>query len=179
MILGYISQMNLSVWPTLWFMLIRSVSYIQILPLQFNYSCWDISMQCCCVVHCTLAPYCDPESQQFSPRCHVCAGRLSTQFINITWRTMEPLAAHPSDSKGGRLSCQSHIQEGGMCGEYGRCCLFFGGSEMWKGLYRNLYWCVRLWALLTGTFPGSAWTIGTEEDVLMKSMGIFETFAWR
>ena len=110
--------------------------------MPIGYSCWDISMRCC-AVHCTLAPRCVPKKSTVLPTepClykggHVCAARLKTQFINITWRTMEPLAAHPSDSKGGRLSCQSPIQEGGMRGEYGRCCLF-RGSEMWKGLYRK------------------------------------------
>jgi len=36
-------------------------------------------------------------------------GRAGTQFINITWFTMETLAVHPSGSKGGRFSCQSYI----------------------------------------------------------------------
>lgn len=73
---------------------------------------------------------------------------------------MEPLVAHPSDSKDGRLSCQSYIQEGGMCGEYRRCCLFGGQRDvkgaLQEGLSVSVGVCVRVCGLLTGAFPGSA-----------------------
>lgn len=56
--------------------------------------------------------------------------RARSQFINITSRTMEPLAARQSDSKDGRLSCQSYIQGDAMCGEYGRCLPVVGSTTM-------------------------------------------------
>lgn len=43
---------------------------------------------------------------------HTWAGGPHTQFINITWCTMETLAGHSSLSKVCRLACQSHLWEG-------------------------------------------------------------------
>ena len=135
---GCINQTDMSSCPTLWSLPNQPFIY-KSCPVQFNYSCWDISMRRC-VVHCTPASHCVSESQQFSSHAAVppqrwpcTAGRLRTQFINITWCTMEPLAAHPSDSKGGRLSCQSLIQEGGYVVWIRKMLSFYGGQRDVKG----------------------------------------------
>lgn len=110
-----------------------------------EYSFQEISMQRC-VVHWAVAPRW--KSTQVDPRPvldkggHTWAGGPHTQFINITWCTMETLAAHSSLSKVCWLACQSHLWEGGMCGEYRRCCLF-GSSEMWKSFTRSVPGCQR------------------------------------
>lgn len=66
---------------------------------------------------------------------------------------MEPLAPRQRGSKDGRLSCQSHIEEEGMCGEYRRCLLFGGGAH-----------CERV-CMCWETFRYYARVIRTEEDV--------------
>lgn len=106
------------------------------------------TLVCCVVWFIVRGPLlCSKKSTVLPTRCcastmvAMYAGRQSIQFINITWCTMEPLAARLSDSKDGRLSCQSYIQEGGMCGEYGRC-PFLGQRDVKGALQEVLSICI-------------------------------------
>lgn len=112
-------------------MLISCISlYIQI--MSPNYSCRGTLV--CWVIVTNPPSIVFLKSQHFSPHlhrpstkvAHVCVAGQSSRFINISPATMGSSDAHPSDSKAVQLSCQSHIQEGGMCGEYTRCRLFVG-----------------------------------------------------